>query len=29
MEKLGYKYIPAYDDGEMYGTYYYNGYFKK
>lgn len=29
MEKLGYKYIPAYDDGERFGTYWYNGYFKK
>lgn len=29
MEKLGYKYIPAFDDGERFGTYWYNGYFKK
>jgi hypothetical protein len=29
MEKLGYKYIPASNDGELFGTYYYNGYFKK
>jgi hypothetical protein len=29
MEKLGHKYIPASNDGELFGTYYYNGYFKK
>jgi hypothetical protein len=29
MEKLGYKYIPASNDAELFGTYYYNGYFTK
>jgi len=29
MEKLGYKYIPSSYDGERFGEYWYEGYFKK